>query len=252
MWGNGFFQRKSQSIVANSALGAVSLFAEVEEMETIHVPDLPDLPKELKLKDEKEYTGFYITGHPLDAYRKELADLFKTGRLSENPESFDRKVLTVGGLITDKVDRITKNRQEKMCTLTVEDFTGTVQVVVFPQAYQKAHMLLQRDGVVSIEGRIDADEKGVQLIATSVQPLKVEYEKVRQIRVHIDRAHDTPQVSQQLQKLLQELPGDTPVSLFLETQKRTLAVNRSFYFTPSKESIGRVQALLGANAVELL
>ena len=236
----------------SSAIGAVSLFADVEEMETIHVPDLPDLPKDLKLKDEKEYTGFYITGHPLDAYRQELADLFQAGRLSENPESFDRKVVTVGGLITDKVDRITKNRQEKMCTLTVEDFTGTVQVVVFPQAYQKAHMLLQRDAVVAIEGRIDADEKGVQLIATSVQPLKVEYEKVRQIRVHIDRAHDTPQVSQQLQRLLQELPGDTPVSLFLETQKRTLAVNRSFYFTPSKESIGRVQVLLGANAVELL
>ena len=75
---------------------------------------------------------------------------------------------------------------------------------------------------------------------------------MRQIRIHIDAAHDTPQVSQQLQKLLQELQGDTPVTLFLQRQKRSLATNRSFYFTPSKESIGRVQALLGANAVELL
>ena len=92
----------------------------------------------------------------------------------------------------------------------------------------------------------------MQCIASSVQLLKVEYDKVRQIRIHIDTAHDTPQVSQQLQKLLQELQGDTPVTLFLQRQKRSLAVNRSFYFTPSKESIGRVQALLGANAVELL
>lgn len=236
----------------NSALGAVSLFAEVEEMETIYVPDLPDLPKELKLKDEKEYTGFYITGHPLDAYRDELEGLFQLGRLAENPEDFDGKTVTIGGLITEKVDRLTKAKQEKMCTLTLEDFTGTVQVVVFPQGYQKSHVLLQRDGVVAIEGRIDADEKGVQCIASSVQLLKVEYDKVRQIRIHIDAAHDTPQVSQQLQKLLQELPGDTPVTLFLQRQKRSLTTNRSFYFTPSKESIGRVQALLGVNAVELL
>ena len=128
-------------------------------MESIHVPDLPDLPKELKLKDEKEYTGFYITGHPLDAYRDELEGLFQLGRLAENPEDFDGKTVTIGGLITEKVDRLTKAKQEKMCTLTLEDFTGTVQVVVFPQGYQKSHMLLQRDGVVAIEGRIDADEK---------------------------------------------------------------------------------------------
>ena len=236
----------------SSALGAVSLFADVEEMETIHVPDLPDLSKELKLKDEKEYTGFYITGHPLDAYREELQDAFALGRLSENPESFDGKAVTVGGLIVDKVDRITKARQEKMCTLTLEDFTGTVNVVVFPQTYQMAHMLLQRDGVVAIDGRIDADEKGVQLIASSVKPLKVDYDQVRQVRIRIAPRYDTPEASQQLQTLLKELPGQTPVVLLLEKQKRTLTVNPSFYFTPSKESIGRIQALLGANAVELL
>ena len=160
--------------------------------------------------------------------------------------------MTVGGLIVDKVDRITKARQEKMCTLTLEDFTGTVNVVVFPQTYQMAHMLLQRDGVVAIDGRIDADEKGVQLIASSVKPLKVDYDQVRQVRIRIAPRYDTPEASQQLQTLLKELPGQTPVVLLLEKQKRTLTVNPSFYFTPSKESIGRIQALLGANAVELL
>ena len=106
----------------NSALGAVSLFAEVEEMESIHVPDLPDLPKELKLKDEKEYTGFYITGHPLDAYRDELEGLFQLGRLAENPEDFDGKTVTIGGLITEKVDRLTKAKQEKNVHLNLGRF----------------------------------------------------------------------------------------------------------------------------------
>ncbi len=88
-------------------------------------------------KDEKEYTGFYITGHPLDAYRDELEGLFQLGRLAENPEDFDGKTVTIGGLITEKVDRLTKAKQEKNVHLNLGRFHRHRTVVVFPQGYQK-------------------------------------------------------------------------------------------------------------------
>ena len=61
-------------------MGTMSLFGDIEEsVDFIPVPNVEDLSEDDKLKDEKEYTGFYITGHPLQGYAKELEGLFETG-----------------------------------------------------------------------------------------------------------------------------------------------------------------------------
>ena len=122
----------------DEAMGTMSLFGEVEEsVDMIPVPKLEDLAMEDKLKDEKEYTGFYITGHPLNGYAKELEGLFELGKLMENPEQYDGQTVTIGGLISTKGDRMTR-RNEVMSIIRLEDFSGAASVVVFPKAYQKA------------------------------------------------------------------------------------------------------------------
>lgn len=236
----------------NAQQGYVSLFGDAEEEEAIAIPQVEDLREEIKLKDEKEYTGFYITGHPLGAYEDSLKGLFELGNLLENGEALDGQVIQFGGLITHRLDRVTRTKQETMTILKIEDFSGSVDVVLFPQAYQKYKQYAQVDGIVRVKGRIDADEKGVQVIGELMAPLAVNYETVRTIIIHIRPAYDRPDVSAKLKDLLLRSPGNTKVRMYLHKQKKSIHVSADYYFTPSPEIVKELEGILGPDSVELI
>ena len=106
------------------------------------------------------------------------------GKLNENPEQYDKQEVTVGGLIVEKTDRITR-RNDVMSIIRLEDFSGSASIVVFPQKFQQYQAMLAVDMAVRISGRIDADEKGVQIIADTIKPLKVNYDTAKRIVIHI-------------------------------------------------------------------
>ena len=235
----------------DDALGTVSLFGDVEEsIDMIPVPNLPDLSEEDKLKDEKDYTGFYITGHPLQGYVKEMEGLFELGQLMEDPERYDGDTITLGGLIAEKSDRMTR-RNEVMSILRIEDFSGSAQVVAFPKVYGQSQQFLAVDMAVKVRGRVDADEKGVQIIAERIVPLKVNYANARQIEIHIRMQFDTPENSAALKQILSAVEGGTPTTLLLHKSKKRINLPPSLCFTPTADIISRIEAILGDGSVEI-
>lgn len=235
----------------NEALGTMSLFGDVEEeSDVLSIPDLPDLLEDDKLRDEKEYTGFYITGHPLQSYIQEMKGFFELGQLMEEPERFDGQVITFGGLIAEKSDRMTK-RNEVMSILRIEDFSGSAQVVAFPKVYSQSQPFLAVDMVVKVQGRIDADEKGVQIIAERISPLKVNYDNVRQVDIHIHSAYDTPENSAALKQILSSQEGTVPTTLFLHKSRKRINLPENLCFTPNEDTIRRIETILGDGAVEV-
>ncbi len=235
----------------DDALGTVSLFGDVEEsIDMIPVPNLSDLSEEDKLKDEKDYTGFYITGHPLQGYVKEMEGLFELGQLMEDPERYDGDTITLGGLIAEKSDRMTR-RNEVMSILRIEDFSGSAQVVAFPKVYGQSQQLLAVDMAVKVRGRVDADEKGVQIIADRIVPLKVNYANARQIEIHIRMQFDTPENSAALKQILSSVEGGTPTTLLLHKSKKRINLPPSLCFTPTADIISRIEAILGDGSVEI-
>lgn len=235
----------------DEAMGTMSLFGDMEDtVDTIHAPNLEDLSMDEKLKDEKEYTGFYITGHPLNTYAKQLRGLFELGKLMENPEAYDGQSVTFGGLIATKSDRMTK-RNDLMSILRIEDFSGAASVVAFPNVYQRAQQCVAVDMAVKVQGRIDADEKGVQIIAERISPLKVQYDQVRRVTIHIRLAFDTPEKSNKLKSLLLQATGNTPTVLYLHRQRKSINLPLHMCFTPGEEIIREIEALLGDGSVEL-
>lgn len=235
----------------DDALGTVSLFGDVEEsIDMIPVPNLSDLSEEDKLKDEKDYTGFYITGHPLQGYVKEMEGLFELGQLMEDPERYDGDTITLGGLIAEKSDRMTR-RNEVMSILRIEDFSGSAQVVAFPKVYGQSQQFLAVDMAVKVRGRVDADEKGVQIIADRIVPLKVNYANARQIEIHIRMQFDTPENSAALKQILSSVEGGTPTTLLLHKSKKRINLPPSLCFTPTADIISRIEAILGDGSVEI-
>ncbi|MDY3983380.1 MAG: DNA polymerase III subunit alpha [Veillonellaceae bacterium] len=245
-------QALGSKLQKDEALGTMSLFGEAEESaDAVAVPQVADLSDVEKLKDEKEYTGFYITGHPLDEYKDILNQLFELGKAQDNPERLDKKEVTIGGLITNKRDIMTK-RNEVMSIIQVEDYTGSMEVVVFPRIYQQSQTYLAVDMAVKVHGRLDADEKGIQLIADSVKPLRVRMENARQVVLHIRKGYDTPEASQALRKLLLATAGTTPVAFQIEAQRKQIPASQAFYFTPTKEICQSIENILGKDSVELV
>ncbi len=245
-------QSMGAKLQKDSAQGAISLFGEWEEgeTETLSYDNVPDLSMEEKLKDEKEYTGFYISGHPLRAYEKVLSELFSLGDLLEDAESYDGKVITFGGLITERINKITK-RNDQMCVLTVEDFSGTVPVVVFPNLYQKSANYMAVDMAVVVKGRIDADEKGLQIIGEYISPLTEHVTPKKTVVITIRPEYDTPQISKKLQILLTEAEGDCVVEFVLARENRRIRAHEKFSFAPTQEMCDKIKTLLGPDSIAI-
>ena len=94
-----------------------------------------------------------------------------------------------------------------MSILRIEDYSGSAQVVAFPKVFAQSQQFLAVDMVVKVRGRVDADEKGVQIIADRIAPLKVNYNNARQIAIHIRGAYDTPENSNALKDILHKQKG---------------------------------------------
>ncbi len=135
-------------------------FAEVNE---IKLPDLKEISRKLQLENEKELLGFYVTGHPLDEYRESLKYFQQIYSLNQDPPLIrEGSFVHLAGLVSQYETRITK-KGDSMAILTLEDFTGKINVVVFPTAYRESLQLLRQDAVITVEGRFTIDERGNKL-----------------------------------------------------------------------------------------
>ncbi len=159
--------------------GQMSLFDIVSEEDKkeleIRMPDVGEYEKELLLSFEKEVLGFYISGHPMQEYQAvwEKRITAKTSDFYLDEETGlthvqDNTKATIGGMIMDKKIKYTK--QDKiMAFLTVEDLVGSIEVIVFPNAYEKYSSKLLEENKVFIEGRVQVeDERDGKLICESV------------------------------------------------------------------------------------
>ncbi|MDO4284459.1 MAG: DNA polymerase III subunit alpha [Eubacteriales bacterium] len=169
----------------NNMAGQLSLFdiAGEEEKEAfeIRLPDIGEYGKEMRLAFEKEVLGIYVSGHPLEEY----VDLWKahtTRRASDfllqeeigapAVADADGTRATIGGMIADKKIKYTKH-DKVMAFLTVEDLTGSVEVIVFPKTYEQYSDFLQEDGKVFVEGRISVEEeRDAKLICEKITPFE--------------------------------------------------------------------------------
>ena len=134
--------------------GQMSLFDIVsDELKTefeIKFPDVEEYSKEELLAFEKEFIGLYVSGHPLEEYRKKWeAHITKTSKdfmlhEEDQTEVQDGNRETIGGMISDITVKVTKTNQV-MAFIEIEDLYGSVEVLVFPKLYERYRQIIQDD-----------------------------------------------------------------------------------------------------------
>ena len=157
----------------DDASGQMGLFDDGNDtaaMELVY-PNAPEYPMDMLLAMEKEYDGFYFSGHPLEKYEDVLKSMTPLSVLfGEDNRQYDGKMLCIGGLVTGR-RQVTTKRNEQMVILTIEDYTGSIPVVVFPKAFSQYMNLCVVDMAVSVQGRADINDDDIQLIAETLAPL---------------------------------------------------------------------------------
>src|SRR5690606_31187712 len=230
------------------------------------------------LEMERELLGLYLSGHPLDGYRKALPRL-TTHTLAELEECRDGERVSIAGMITH-VKPITTRKGEPMAFVTAEDWSRQVEVILFPRTYQKYRPLLQTDRPVRISGRINLHEEGVKILADTLEDLERLAKDLSAVSeasprasqaaaparkgvpggedrsaaafIRIPPQHEDGQVLQSLKQVLLRHRGNVPVYLFYERTKKVLALPVSKYgIRPSEECRARIEEILGKRTFRL-
>ena len=165
----------------NKVEGQLSLFELDDAFETPKppLPNAPDFPRRALLSMEKEVTGVYITGHPLDEYEAALSRLpvnYQTlVALADEPDgglSMDGRKVEMGGMIVDKRMKSTK-RGDMMAFVQLEDLYGVTECLVFPRVYERVNGQLDTERPVILSGRLSVrEEEAPKLLLESARPLE--------------------------------------------------------------------------------
>lgn len=225
--------------------GQIGLFG--EEIMTVaadlKIPDIKEEPTQVLLNWEKEITGFYITGHPLDEFKNYLDNLPAISVLNEGTLR-DKQLVRVGGMLVD-AKRHTTKKGDTMCFAVLEDYTESIEVTVFPKVFYQSVNLLVKDTPVIIQGRIDVTADGIKLLADKIWHLK---DYVPEYYLKLSDGERGIEQQTELKKIMAAHRGSLPVFIHLNGKWQTL--NQNFYLDDSKETLEELKKLLGANAVK--
>ena len=215
-------QDKKHTMAGQLSLFDIAPEEDKKEFE-IRMPQAAEYPKETILTFEKEVLGIYLSGHPLERYRNMMEKMIsaKTSDFQPDdetgiPEVYDNQKVIVGGMITDKTIKYTKNNKV-MAFLTVEDLVGTVEVVVFPRDYEKCQMFLNEDARLFIQGRVSAeDDKASKLILEKVRMFD---DMPRELWIQFESREDYAKAETGLVDDLMESRGNSTVVIYLKDVK---------------------------------
>ena len=211
----------------NTVQGQISLFGMGDAAVEPPPPPLPDIREFAKnelLQMEKEMTGVYISGHPLDQYRQTLNALPVNSRflagLSEEADGgmqWDQKTVAMGGIVAERKLKAVKSGN-LMAFLQLEDLYGTTEVLVFPKVYDRVGHLIPKDAPVLLTGRLSVrEEETPKLLLERAQPLG-ERESAPEKKAPTGKLYlKLPEKAREhVLEILSLTPGEIPVVLVRE------------------------------------
>ncbi|MBR3504408.1 MAG: DNA polymerase III subunit alpha [Clostridia bacterium] len=231
------------------------------------LPELPELPPRALLSLEKEMTGVYITGHPLDEYREELGAMEVNTRflasLAEEREdkgvSLDGMRADMGGIVIEKKVKATK-KGDMMAFVTLEDFYGSTEALVFPRVYERYRQLLEPDSLVVLHGRLSIrEDEEPRILPETVTPLThdapaapdmppppPEEAPAPRRRLYLKAADEAAR--DKALRILSLTPGPISVTFAMADTGRALRAPER-YWVSERVDLGALKSLLGEECV---
>jgi DNA polymerase-3 subunit alpha len=251
---------KTQRDTESGQHGLFGVFDQQEEptLQNERLPEIPDWDEHVRLANEKEILGFFITGHPLEKYRDKLEDLraLSTTELAAMKSSTGKdENISTAGIITNL--RVLKSKRgEFYAQGTLEDMAGSVEMLVFPEAYRKLQEKVKLEVPVLVRGGVRIEEgANPKLTVNDITPLedaKVPLPRSLRIRVPLETA--SASTVDALHTLCSCQKGEARVLFDVERQGDFMVVMEAegYNVQPDRHFIARVEELCGRGAVRII
>jgi DNA polymerase-3 subunit alpha len=265
--------QKSQKDAASGQHGLFGMFDEPNPTASSSdndaaLPPAPDWDEHLRLQNEKEVLGFFVSGHPLDKYRQKLRNLkvidtvtacemkpeptvFNRGRREENGNE-----IQIAGVITGLKVAKSKRSGEMYAQASLEDTVGKIELIAFSSAYEKLAEKLKIDVPVLVRGVLRGDEDAAPKLAisgiTALEDVKIKLPDALRIRVPLH--NPDAELLTKLDALFRSAPGTGKLMLRLEEPDQ-FAVDlepRGITVAADVAFIEQVESLVGRGAVQVI
>jgi DNA polymerase-3 subunit alpha len=213
------------------------------------LPDIDEWPERELLSYEKEALGFYVTGHPLNRHIDSMKRM-ATCDAASLPERTDKETVRVCGIVAGIKELMTK-KGDRMAFVTLEDLSGSVELVVFPETYAAAMELLRGEEPLLVTGELDVGEESCKMLASEIQLLRDAKEQ-QTSRVHIRLT--TPGLNEvqlrSLKQIVQRYRGGCEVCLHVVITDRSetlIRLPKRLKMSASDEAMAEAEKLFGYN-----
>lgn len=237
--------------------GQFSLFDNDENHSADNLPNIKEFPQKTLLQMEKEMLGIYVSGHPLDSYKKEIeyvsststAEIFEAvgNEVDEAIVFRDKQKVILAGIIIEKKNMITKNNN-MMAFVTLEDLYGSIECIVFPNTFEKYNDHINGEGVVVLEGRLQISEvEDPKIICESITPLKER--KTNKVFIRLLKDNDN-NILNAITDILRQHPGNIPVYMYFDRNGKTVIADRALWVNNEQGVVSELETLLGNENVK--
>lgn len=153
--------------------GQLSIFGSAAGLEEeIHLPNSIQLDRRMQLEWEKELLGLYISDHPISPYLP-LIRQKASHSTRELTEVADKQMVTVAGMVT-RIRVIVTKKGEQMGFAVIEDLQGSVELVIFPSAWERMGALVKMESIILVEGKVDQAQSEPKVLVDVIKPLREE------------------------------------------------------------------------------
>jgi DNA polymerase-3 subunit alpha len=216
------------------------------------LPEADDWSEEQQLAGEYSVLGFYISGHPLDKYAGRLKDL-NASELATMESRKNNEDLVVAGIIV-QIRPMRSRRGARWAILTLQDRTGVIEALVFPEAFAKLEGILKSNTPLLVKGRVAVEDVGTRLIVSDARLLDQLADRPPSLlRVRMDLSTVNTGAIDQLQKLFSSRPGRCKVSFELIKDDGSAAtLDAGSAVLADRELVERVREICGTDSVALV
>ena len=240
--------------------GQMSLFDFVGEEDKkdyeVHYPNVEEFPKEVLLGFEKEVLGIYLSGHPLEDYLGKMkknvtanAADFVREEESGTIRVTDNMHVVVGGMIAAKTVKYTRNNQA-MAFLTVEDLTGSVEIIVFPKDYERYNRFLNDEEKIFVVGHATVEEEqDGKVICERIVPFD---DTRKELWLQFPTKSDFAEKEQQVYDILRDSDGNDEVVIYISDVKAFKRLPRNRAVGINSVLLARLTEFLGEKNVKVV
>lgn len=245
--------------------GQIDFFSIIDDIpaQEVPLPDIPEFPRKVLVGYEKEVTGMYLSGHPLEEYSDILRSIntVQIGKVYTGKEEEglrDNEIVSIAGMIT-KVRMKTTRADNVMAYVDLEDQTGTIELIVFPKTLERCSAYLREDTGVIVKGRLSyREDRDPQILCDTLRPItdldsmsvnrQQQESRPQSSRLYIRLPSKSDALTRKVKPMLSMFPGDVKTVLYYEDTGR----REGCRVDPNSRLIKRLNELLGTKNVVLL